>query len=96
MQVGARFNPPLGSTAGNNGDIVRPPVLSLGPGRRLLNWLYSSRAKWGLNGPFMPPKDPIVIGMRMHEPARVYRRFLDFPLKCWRCFHVLDVANESA
>eukprot|EP00064_Thunnus_orientalis_P019401 superscaffoldBa00004844_g19519 len=36
---------PLRSTAVNNGDIVRPPVLSLGPGRRLLNWLYSSRAK---------------------------------------------------
>lgn len=44
----------------------------------------------------MPPKDPIVIGMRMHESARVYRRFLDFPLKCWRCFHVLDVPNEKA
>lgn len=53
MQVGARFNPPspLCITAVNNGDIVRPPVLSLGPGRRLLNCLYSSRAKWGLNGP---------------------------------------------
>lgn len=27
--------------------------------------------------------------------ARVYRRFLDFPLKCWRCFHALDVPNEA-
>lgn len=45
MQVGARLNPPLGSTAVNNADIVRHPVLSLGPGRRLLNWLYSPRAK---------------------------------------------------
>lgn len=46
MQVGARLNSPLGNTVGNNGDIVRHPVLSLGPGRRLLlNWLYSARAK---------------------------------------------------
>lgn len=37
MQLGARFNSPLCSTAVNNGDIVRPPVLSLRPGRRLLN-----------------------------------------------------------
>ncbi|KAK1902898.1 Proteasome activator complex subunit 4, partial [Dissostichus eleginoides] len=33
MQVGARFNPPsFCNTAVNNGDIVRPLVLSLGPG----------------------------------------------------------------
>lgn len=25
----------------------------------------------------MPPKDPIVTEMRMHEAARVYRRFLE-------------------
>lgn len=39
------LSPPLRGTAVNNGDIVRPPVLSLGPGRLLLNWLYSSWAK---------------------------------------------------
>lgn len=49
----------------------------------------------GTKWPFMPPKDPIVLKMRMHESTRVYRRFLDFPLKRWRCFHVLDVPNES-
>lgn len=82
-QVGARFSSPRSSTAVNNGDIVSPPpprspssavtraraaaaeLALFIPGQMRTKWL------------FMPPKDPIVTEMRMHEPARVYRRFLE-------------------
>lgn len=59
---------------------VSPPpplVLSQGPGWRPLNWLYLSRAKWGTKWLFMPPKDTIVIEMRMHKSSGIYRSLLD-------------------
>lgn len=80
MQVGARFNslptPTLGSTAVNNGDIVSPPPL---PPRAVTKARAAAaeptlfiagqmETKW----PFMSPKDPIVIGRRMHESARIF------------------------
>lgn len=69
MQVGARFScPPV-----NNGDIVR--VLPAHP--RAVTGAWAAAAELALFIPgqmktkwlFMPPKDAIVIEMRMHESS---------------------------
>lgn len=95
MQVGARFNtPPLQQGRQQRRHCEAPRAVT-GARAAAAELALFIPGQMGTKWPFMPPKDPIVIEMRMHESTRVYRRFLDFPLKCWRCFHVLDVPNES-
>lgn len=95
MQVGARFNsPPLQHGCQQRRHCEAPRAVTKARAAAAELTLFIA-GQMGTKWPFMPPKDPIVIGMRMHESARIYRRLLDFPLKRWRCFHGLDVPNES-
>lgn len=76
MQLGARFNsPPLqhGRQQRRHCEAPRAVTKARAAATELTPFIAG---QMGTKWLFMPPKDPIVIGMRMHESARIYRRFL--------------------
>lgn len=77
MQVGARFNcPPRQHGPQQRGHCESPCAVTRARAAAAELALFIP-GQMGTKWPFMPPKDPIVIEMRMHEWARFYRRFLD-------------------
>lgn len=83
-QVGARFSSPPQQHGRQQRRHCEPPLPPRSPSSAVTRARAAAaelalfipgqmRTKWL----FMPPKNPIVTEMRMHEPARVYRRFLE-------------------
>lgn len=85
MQVGARFNSPSrqhGRQQRRHCEAPRAVTRAWAAAAELALFIPGQmRTKW----PFMSPKEPIVMGMRMQESARIYRRFLDFDLEMLSC-----------